>query len=313
MEKEGALKHVNPEEIPNITVIESKLPKGYEVTVKGIVAGGVSHPYLVPREYSITTHQEENETTESHSYSIHDPQLVEYINITDQQRDARLRSHNSVRSGEVKIKSYYPVYRLRLRPITSSVSCANGKMIDDEGYEYRCYDIYLIQEIGAPIQPSAHLLLMGGFVADPKTQRMTFLAHKVHQFNTADTVDVKKLRLLSEKFTGKTITQRMSWWLDNFERYSGVVGRSNVATLSFLTYATPRYLVIDDISKRGWGVTAVIGDTTTGKSETIRRMSELAKAGQIITGEIASMAGLQATAIQTDKGEWTFEGGALVI
>ncbi len=56
-----------------------------------------------------------------------------------------------------------------------------------------------------------------------------------------------------------------------------------------------------------------IGDTTTGKSETVRNLIRLLGAGAIITGETASRVGLLGSAVQMPREGWFIEWGLLVL
>jgi ABC-type dipeptide/oligopeptide/nickel transport system ATPase component len=58
-----------------------------------------------------------------------------------------------------------------------------------------------------------------------------------------------------------------------------------------MAYFTPLYFDFEGKSISGWGIMTIIGDTTTGKSDTIKHLIKLLKCGQIISGETASIAG----------------------
>lgn len=57
----------------------------------------------------------------------------------------------------------------------------------------------------------------------------------------------------------------------------------------------------------------IIGDTTTGKTETVRCAISLLKCGVLITGESASAVGLGGAATQTDNGNWIVDWGIFVL
>jgi hypothetical protein len=55
----------------------------------------------------------------------------------------------------------------------------------------------------------------------------------------------------------------------------------------------------------------IIGDTTTGKSETVRKLILLLRAGTLITAETSTVVGLTATAYKSEGGEWVIDYGFL--
>jgi hypothetical protein len=57
----------------------------------------------------------------------------------------------------------------------------------------------------------------------------------------------------------------------------------------------------------------VIGDSTTGKSETTKWCIRLLDGGQLVVAEMASMVGLSATTTQAGNGSWFVEWGPLVL
>jgi DNA replicative helicase MCM subunit Mcm2 (Cdc46/Mcm family) len=101
--------------------------------------------------------------------------------------------------------------------------------------------------------------------------------------------------------------------LDNFERFSKIVGRRNLAMAGFLAYFTPLWVRFDGMLQRGWGNILFCGDTTTAKTETIRRLIMLLKAGMLITAETATAVGLTGTATQVEKEGWFVDWGFLVL
>jgi hypothetical protein len=124
---------------------------------------------------------------------------------------------------------------------------------------------------------------------------------------------MERLERLKGKFNGLTVQQCVDWILMNFEKFSQIIGRGNLAFEGFLVFFTPTWIQLNGKVERGWGNVADVGDTTTGKSETVKKQILLLKAGMIITAETASAVGLVGTATQSEKGQWTVEWGFLVL
>jgi hypothetical protein len=71
-------------------------------------------------------------------------------------------------------------------------------------------------------------------IAHPKTQQVTLLAYNVEFPEEVRSFDIEKLRILQEKFKGRTSKERLEWILNNFEIYSHIKGRKNLALAGFL-------------------------------------------------------------------------------
>jgi len=110
-----------------------------------------------------------------------------------------------------------------------------------------------------------------------------------------------------------TVHERVNWILDNFEVYSQIVGRQNLAKATLLCRFTPRWIKFNGDTQKGWGNILLVGDTTTAKTETIRKIISLLKAGMLITAETASTVGLTGTATQVEKEGWYVDWGFLVL
>jgi len=112
---------------------------------------------------------------------------------------------------------------------------------------------------------------------------------------------------------GKTVKKRLEWILTNFQKYSQIIGRQNLALASFLSFFSPLSVHFNKEVQKGWGNIDVCGDTTTAKSLTIRKMIQLLRAGTLITAETASAVGLTGTATQVEKQGWFVDWGFLVL
>ena len=123
--------------------------------------------------------------------------------------------------------------------------------------------------------------------------------------------DSEKVRQLQEKFQARTVTENMDWLTTEFEKYSKIIKRRNVAETGFLTFFSPLYINFEDTNIPSWLKSTIEGDSTTGKSETIRKLIVLLKAGQIVSGEMATVAGLAGASVQASGGQWYVDFGVL--
>jgi hypothetical protein len=216
--------------------------------------------------------------------------------------------------ANIKDLSYRTVYMVRVRPPVFSLEKQGDKLVDEKGYEYKGYTIYVIAETAKiEFQASALLNLKGLVLPDPKTQKTTILVTEVQFPENIGEIDEAKLDTLSLVYKDKMPRARLDWVIDNFEAYSKVIGRRNIAKAAILGFFTPTWTVMNGELQRGWANILILGDTTTAKTETVRKLIKLLQAGCIITAETASAVGLVGAATQLDKGGWTIDWGALVL
>lgn len=80
-----------------------------------------------------------------------------------------------------------------------------------------------------------------------------------------------------------------------------------------LCYYTPLYVNFDGVFERGWGNVLVIGDTTVGKSASLRALIRLLGQGCYATAETATLVGLIGTVVQVEGHGWLPEAGLLTL
>ncbi|MGA2680625.1 MAG: hypothetical protein ABSF44_02370 [Candidatus Bathyarchaeia archaeon] len=243
---------------------------------------------------------------------VDNPVNIGLVDVSKETQAIRLKSlFYPLHAIIEEIQQYRTMYRLRVRPPVFTLEKCGDKIVDEKGYEYKALDIYVASDVPLTFQPSTLMRIVGLPLPNPKTQKTTLLAYKVEFPEDILSFDVSKLAALKEVFKGKSVSDRLNWILDNFELYSHIVGRENIATAGFLTYFTPLYVKLDGEVKEGWGKCGIIGDTTTAKSETVKKQAKLLKAGSIISAETASTVGLTGTATQVEKEGWFIDWGFL--
>jgi hypothetical protein len=92
-----------------------------------------------------------------------------------------------------------------------------------------------------------------------------------------------------------------------------IIKRRNLALTSLLTYFSPLLIAFCGEVKNGWVISCLMGDTTTEKTETLRKLIRLLKAGMLVTAETASQVGLTGSATQLEKEGWFVDWGFLVL
>ena len=201
---------------------------------------------------------------------------------------------------------------LRIKPIVNILHKHGKETLDGDGNKWSMYDILLeeknmntsLMEAGVEVEVTALVM------PDPKNQKITLLAKSLHQIDN-NQYDIKKILELQKLFSTYNIKENIRWITTNFEIYSKIIKRPNITELAFLTFFSPLYITFAGSTNPNWVKSLVIGDSTTGKSETVRQMIFLLDIGQIVSGEMSSIAGLAGAAIQATGGQWFVEFGVL--
>jgi hypothetical protein len=311
----------NPIELTHLNDIENPLYAGRHVKVTAVVSSD-SFPYLVPAEISADVTVKDDEygkiriVTDKCKETITptDPVNLSLIDIPIETKERRLkRLFNGCKITNLKTLKQRTAYFLRVRPPVHTIQQQNDKLFDEHGREYKHYDIYVITDKPSEFQSSTKIILTGIPSPNPKTQRITLLTYKVENNETTDNFDVKKLTQITDKLTKlPTVQERLDWLLENTRKYTHIIGRSSVATAVYLSYFTPISLSLNnDDRQRGWGLVDIIGDSTTGKSETVKKIARLLNAGMVISAETASIAGIIGTTSQMDNRAWFVDWGYL--
>jgi len=225
------------------------------------------------------------------------------------------RNFPNLKGVEFKEDDYRELYRIIVRaPVFNLAKDEEGRLLDEEGREYKSHEIFLISEKPEDFQPSTLIRVTGYVLPHPRTGKPVILSIRWEFPEKISAYDIAKLRRLKTKLDSfGSVREKVEWILTEFEKYSGIVNRRNVALCDFLTYFTPLWIRLGSDTQRGWGNTAIIGDTTTGKSETFRKMQRLLGAGTYLTAETASQVGLTGAAVQAEGQGWFIDWGFLVL
>ena len=303
-EKPIVLEHINDVENPLLT--------GKPVTVEAVVSS-TSISYMVPSEVTAVTRAVNQKTeVDCRILKLDNPLNLSLVAIPDETKLGRLRRLFKDKVLSIEVEKCRAVYSIRVRPPVFSLLKQGSKLVDDKGREYKYLDIYVATDKPLTFQPSEHICVTGLPLPHPRTQKTTLLAYEVGFPEKIEKFNTQKLQQLQTKFADKTPRQRLQWILDNCERYTHIVGRKNIATAVLLCAFTPMYVRLFGEVQRGWGLVDIIGDSTVGKSETVKKIVlGLLKAGMYVTAETASIVGLVGAAVQGESGGWFVEWGFL--
>ncbi|MCL2643441.1 MAG: hypothetical protein FWD52_08050 [Candidatus Bathyarchaeota archaeon] len=312
----------NPIELTCLNDIENPLYAGRHVKVTAVVSSS-SLTYQIPAEITADVTIRSDEYGKITLETIHDKEIIKpadsinlsLIDVPIDIKERRLkRLFNGNKVSNLTIEKYRTAYFLRVKPPVHTIQQKGDKWIDEHGQEYKYYDIYIITDKPLSFRSATKITLTGIPSPNPKTQRTTLLTYKVEDNEATDNFDVKKLNQLADKYnTLQTIQNRLNWILENTCRHTQIIGRSNVATAVYLAYFTPISVTLHNKPQRGWGLVDIIGDSTTGKSETVKKIAQFLNAGMVISAETASMAGILGATSQMDNRAWFVDWGYLPI
>lgn len=300
------LSHLNQIEDPELA--------GRSVVVEAVVSS-TSLAYLSPKEVEAAVEDEDGVASkETRKIDNKDPLNLKLVGCGEDVKYRRLkRLFETTSDLNIKEKSFRTVYLVRVRPPVFTLEKRGEKIVDEKGFEYKVHDIYITSDKPLVFQASSLVRFEGIPMPNPRTQRTTLLAYKVEFLEEARTFDAERLRALKTKWSGLSVRERVSWILDNFEVYSHIVGRRSLIFVDLLCFFTPTRVKLSGEVQRGWGNVICQGDTTTAKTETVKKIIALLKAGMIVTAETASVVGLTGTATQLEKEGWFVEWGLLVL
>jgi hypothetical protein len=299
-------------ELARLTDIDDPRFAGKTVKVKAVVASN-STSYNVPKGLFV-----ECSKGGQHKCPGEKDILLEPIQIA-RYPDSRHRDNLNLEFAEahfskkclLTIKEVSDtLYRVRVRPHVTSLIFQDGKTTDESGMEYKPYDIFMMGRHDV-LEPGSVYEITAVVIPDPRSQKVTLFATELAK-DASSEYDLQKIRDLKQVLEALPLEGRVRWIQENFQRYSQVRKREDVILASFLTSFSPLWIHFDGKTERGWLIALVIGDSTTGKSETVKRMIRLLNGGQLVVAETSSMVGLSATATQTTNG-WFVEWGPLVL
>ncbi len=303
----------SPAPLVHLNQIEDPSLAARPVIVEGVVSS-TSLPYLVPAEVEAEITDKDDNTTIEHRKIHKESEInLKFIAINEDVKYRRLLRLFGASRGSTKEKAYRTVYMVKVRPPVFTLIKEGDKLLDERGFEYKSHDVFVVSDTSLDFQPSTLIRMEGIPVPNPKTQKTCLLVYRVEFPEEIRGFDASKLGALQSKLGSRSVEGKLDWLVENVEKYAHIVGRRNLIFADLLCFFTPLRVWLNGENQRGWGNVLVIGDTTTCKSETAKKLYGLLNAGMMITAETASSVGLLGTATQTDRGEWFVDWGFLVL
>ncbi len=306
IDKEEAVKvHLSDTARANLT--------GKKVGFDCLVSGKLDTPYIVPKKVIYYCSEEAicDKECVLHDYAgvmekefhENDRVLIEITHQNDNNMKNILRYHSgaSCKKVVIHIDSYVNVEELLVVPMAErivSIKNNNGQMqeYDENGYEYVSRKVYFVDD---KIPSNQHYEFEGYVYPHPKNQFGTILSQKKipKQDNIESFSLTKEIVDSFEAFRVKKdeeVLDRVDTILtDLTENVTLVWEREEVLLGILLCYhSVLTFNFQEQLLKRGWLETILLGDTGSGKTQIVQNFGEFCGLGEFLSGESSSRTGL---------------------
>lgn len=285
-----------------------------------IVAGKDLAPYLVPKKISFSCSMDNGKRCQFCSMmgamgaftleiSDIDPILLELIDCPSGTQKGILKQlagiHNDCKIFEYEVDDAYNVEEVYLMPEI------DFSTVDTE------YVIRRAFYVGHGIRTNQSYYVTGITVPEPHRQYATHLINSavpvkddVSVFEVTE--DIRTMLEIFQPDDGQSVSDKMDEIASDFTyNVTHIYGREDLITAIDLVYHS--VISFDFQEKRllkGWNELCVVGDTRTGKSETMLMLMHHYRMGEFITGENTSFAGLVGGMQQNQK-RWSITWGKI--
>jgi hypothetical protein len=292
---------------------------GKHIKMNTIVAGKDLAPYIVPKKVKVLCPCDTKKCilcglgNHNGCYTLEfdkeDRTLLQMMDCTDTQQLGVLREALGIPKGcqsyDLTVEASHNVEEVTLIPELDFSS---------QEHEYVVRKAYYV---GHGVSANASYVVEGMTVPDPWSQYST---HVLKDFTPAQdnittfTMSPEKRKRLSifQVAPGGTVKGKFDEIHDDLtHNITHIYGRNDVLTAIDLVYHS--VLAFDFQGKRihrGWNECLILGDTRTGKSESVHALMNHYKLGELVTAENTSYAGLIGGMQQTQK-RWSITWGKI--
>lgn len=293
--------------------------------IKNVLCCGKDQaPFGAPKKIVATCHSAEksqdscmfckllDESSKTLIIKKDNPILLDLIRDSKQNVYARLRRFMGVKdkckSYKLKVEDFYNIEKVRIVPdITYNI---------EEDFEQVYRTGYYITDDDTKIETNRGYNVNAITCMDTKTQ---YVQHQIYDISSSQTnIDdfeltpeiIKKLRKFQPK-PEETISQKINDIYKDLSRLARIYGRNDVFLLYDLSFHSA--ITFDFQGKnigKGWVEAAIVGDSGQGKSEVAKFQTRHYRAGEIVSGESCSLAGLVGGLSQIG-GNWHLQWGRL--
>lgn len=297
----------------DVTLHDATLAANFysKIRVKALVAGKATAPFMPPQLVVARINERDGTTTViSHEFNVWDSALLTLIRCSETKLKAQLRTLMGIPSdayAEIDVQSTLNVEELYLIPSID--------FTDDQGSYVlrRCY------YIGHGLQTNKVYHFIGYTIPDPQTQEAThvFVEAKptetdLDSYRMSAEYHARLRKTFSIKEDDESVDDKMSDIANQLSQHvTRIYGRPDLHMALDLVYHSPLSFVLDgERVHKGWLEALIIGDTRTGKGRVAEGLQKYYGAGELVSGENVSVAGLVG-GVQHMGDKWTLVWGRI--
>ena len=289
------------------------------IKMKVIVAGRDSTPYKVPRKVNLTCKPnpekcmgcpmfDRGQSGMSLEIDRTDRNILGMIEVEDAKQRAVIKEtagiRNTCKNCQIEPESYWKVEQLSLIPDVDAMDVNNKHII---------MTIYAVGVDG--IETNRSYIMYGKALSNPKTQKSVHLIDEaIPSQNSIEMfeMDADKYERL-KVFQTDDVKAKMDEIYSDLERnVTKVYGRRDIHMgVDLIYHSVLNFQLESRIEKRGWVEGLILGDTRTGKSETVLRLYNHYRLGEFLTAENSSFAGLVGGMQKNGRDGWIITWGKI--
>lgn len=313
-------------EVADISVLDSfdARQAGQRMRMRVTITGKHNPSFMVPKEISYACTQDAGVKCQicpmnelgGHSVRMvdaHDPVVLRMIESTHLQMDDTMRNHIGAQKCnrlDMEVIEHRTVEKLHVRPSVEYSSRWN------EAGDYTNRGIISVGRHDS--QPNNTVEIVGTIFPNPKTQHNEFQAWEL--IPTETSVDkfeltpkmLKDLGVFKVKSGERPIVKLADIAKDLASHVTKIYGRNVMhALFDLVWHSALSFRFKDEEVKRGWLDVLVVGDTRTGKSEAADKIRAYYQAGEMLSCESATFAGIVGGLQQYANREWEVSWGAV--
>jgi len=292
-----------------------------KLKLRVMVAGKELAPFIIPRDVVYTCDMRYGKSCDAcackahnglleHTFEPTDPSIVEMARLTSSELNGQMRRRLGIVSKcprvELTVDTEQNLEELTVVPELE---------FSDTDREYVSRIAY-VSEHG--VLPNQGYVMYGTTMPHPKSQHAVHFVHRTEpaQDSIEDfRMDEQKLKALRvfQVASGQTVEDKMQDIANDLSHnVTRIYGREDLINAVDLCYHTVLgFNFMDKRVEKAWGDVLIIGDTRTGKTETVQSLIYHYKLGEMSMGENTSFAGLVGGLKQGTNRQWSIHWGRI--
>lgn len=313
------------QEVEQINVLDSFSSDlaGKTARLRVTITGKKNPPYLLPRRMSLSCGQDAGAKCQFcpmnemgghmvHEIASNDPIILQMVGSTKAQVLDAVREQLSIQKCtrlSYEADEHVAVEELYVRPAVDQFSH------DPSSGDYTNRKIFSVGRHDST--PNQTVAVTGAVFPNPKTQHNEFQAWSVVKTDTAlDSYRVTPVGIEMMKIfqTRRPLDKLRRISRDLARHVTRIYGRPHMHALMDLVWHSVLAFPFDgQLQHKGWLEALIIGDTRTGKSEAAKMLMDFYQAGDMISCESATFAGIVGGLQQMGGREWEITWGIVPI